>query len=331
MTMTLRYTLKDFSDITFNGFDIKLPEETLVMITELSQQVGSPTYIKTPTFQKQENILKSSTAANSDGFSNDFKKKKRSKATEILNDADWETIRTFQTTKIEQKVGIDAHIDTVRFWLNKMSEKTFSESSEKILEILNQLITDDTSQSDMIRIGNAIFEIASNNRLFSKLYADLYCRLIDSYEVMKNIFNENLVSFMELFNCIEYVDPDKDYDKFCKINIDNERRKALSLFFVNLTTNKIISEDKLQSLACDLLSKLLLFVKEDNKKNEVDEIAENISILYLYNKQLFEMCKNDFDGVSFVQTITNLAHCKVKSFPSLSNKAIFKFMDLIEM
>jgi len=50
--MGLRYTLKDFTEITFNGFNIKLPEETLITITELSQQVGSPTYIRTPTFQK---------------------------------------------------------------------------------------------------------------------------------------------------------------------------------------------------------------------------------------------------------------------------------------
>ena len=338
MTMALRYTLKDFVDITFNGFDIKLPEETLVIITELSQQVGSPTYIKTPTFQKRENIMKSSP----DGFSGgggsgngslngDFKKKKRSKATEILNDTDWETIRTFQTTKIEQKVGIDAHIDTVRFWLNKMTDKTFSEACEKILEILNQLIQEDTSNIDMMRIGNAIFVIASNNRLFSKLYADLYCHLIENYEVMKDVFNENLTAFMELFNCIEYVDPEKNYDKFCKINLDNERRKALSLFFVNLTTNKIISESKLQSMACLLLNKLLQFVKETDKKNEVDEITENISILYLYNKHMFELCDELFDGLKFAESIEKLAHCKAKTYPSLSSKSIFKFMDLIEM
>ena len=135
MTMAMRYTLQDFNDITFNGFDIKLPEETLLMITELSQQVGSPTYIKTPTFQKRENILKVAP-----DMSGDFKKKKRGKPTEILTDADWETIRTFQTTKIEQKVGLDAQIDLLRFWLNKMTDKTFAESCDNILEVLNQLL-----------------------------------------------------------------------------------------------------------------------------------------------------------------------------------------------
>lgn len=326
MTMAMRYTLQNFNDITFNGFDIKLPEETLLIITELSQQVGSPTYIKTPTFQKRENILKVAPDA-----LGDFKKKKRGKASEILNDDDWETIRTFQTTKIEQKVGIDAQIDLLRFWLNKMTDKTFAESCENIQEILNQLIQEETAGVDMMRIGNAIFEIASNNRLFSKLYAELYCKLISSFEVMKTVFNENLATFMALFNNIEYVDPDKDYDKFCKVNIDNERRKALSLFFVNLTTNKIISESQLQSMACSLLKMLVVFIKEDNKKNEVDEITENISILFSYNKQLFESCDELFDGDKFVVTIEKLANCKAKTYPSLSSKAIFKFMDLIEM
>jgi hypothetical protein len=326
MTMAMRYTLQDFNDITFNGFDIALPEETLLTITELSQQVGSPTYIKTPTFQKRENILKVAPDA-----LGDFKKKKRGKPNEILNDADWETIRTFQTTKIEQKVGIDAQIDLLRFWLNKMTDKTFAEACDNILEILNQLIQEETTGVDMTRIGNAIFEIASNNRLFSKLYAELYCKLISNFEVMKDIFKENLETFMGLFNNIEYVDPEKDYDKFCKVNLDNERRKALSLFFVNLTTNKIISETQLQCMTCGLLKMLVEFIKEDNKKNEVDEITENISILFSYNKQLFETCDEVFDGDKFVATIEKLANCKAKTYPSLSSKAIFKFMDLIEM
>jgi hypothetical protein len=81
--MAMRYTLKDFTEIAFNGFDINLPEETLVIITELSQQVGSPTYIKTPTFHKRENILKMSGNENISG--NDFKRKKKSRMCIVLH------------------------------------------------------------------------------------------------------------------------------------------------------------------------------------------------------------------------------------------------------
>jgi len=328
MTMAMRYTLKDFTDITFNGFDISLPEETLLIITELSQQVGSPTYVKTPTFQKRDNILKSS---GSDSGGNDFKRKKKNRPTEILNDDDWETIRTFQATKIEQKAGLDAHIDLMRSWLNKMSDKMYTEPCERIMEILNQLIDEGTSDEDMLRVGTVIFDIASNNRFYSKLYADLYSKLIENYDLMRNIFNTNLESFMQLFNCIEYVDSEKDYDKFCKINKDNERRKALSLFFVNLTSNGIISENKLKEMAVGLMQKLVSFISEENRKNEVDEITENIAILYSHNKKIYESCEEKFIDLSFCEMVEKLAHCKAKSYPSLSNKSIFKFMDLIEM
>jgi len=325
MTMPTKYNLKYFNDITFNGFDVILPPETLAIINELSKQVGSPTYIKTPTFQKHENVITSNLNLTSSN------KKNKNKAVEILNDNDWETLRTFQPTKIEQKVGINAHIDILRFWLNKISDKTFSESYDKILEILDLLIKEETSNTDMNRVGNTIFEIASNNRLFSKLYADLYCRLIDKYEIMKDVFDENILSFMDLFNCIEYSDPSEDYNQFCKNNKDNERRKALSLFFVNLTNNNIIDESKIISLTCDLLSKLILYIKEDNKTNQVNEITDNISILYSYKKEIFGSCDVLFDEAYFIPTIKKLAHSKAKTYPSLSTKSIFKFMDLLDM
>lgn len=321
---TMRYTLQDFTNIIFNGFEIKIPDETLGIITELALQVGSPTYIRTPIFVKKSNI----TNENPNNME-DLKNKKRNRNMEVVNDDDWETIRTFQTTVIEKKQGIEAQIDLVRAALNKMSDKNYIDSSTKIIDILDLLIKNDTPISEMTNIGNAIFELASNNRFFSKLYADLYCTLIDKYEIMKLIFEQNLSMFSNLFNNFEYVESEKDYNEFCRINSDNEHRKSLSAFFVNLVLNKIISIEKLMSVTCDLMKDVLILIKQDNKKNQVDEMIENIAILY--NKSIFSKCETQFDGNSFIEIIKMLAKCKVKTYPSLSSKAIFKFMDLIEM
>jgi len=74
-------------------------------------------------------------------------------------------------------------------------------------------------------------------------------------------------------------------------------------------------------------------MKENNKKNEVDEITENIAILY--NKSIFENCSTEvdqkIDGELFSEIVHRLSLCKVKTFPSLSNKSIFKYMDMIDM
>ena len=327
--LAMRYSLKDINDIIFNGFEISLPNETLSMISELALQVGSPTYIRTPTFYKKEHPNKNNGSGSYDDNSGGFKKNKRGNRSSLEGDEDWESMRTFQATKLEQKVGIDAQIDLLRSSLNKMSDKNYNDSYGKITEILNQLIKEETSPENMLKIGNAIFEIASNNRFYSKLYADLYTSLIHNYEIMRTIFETNLNSFMELFNCIEHADPDQDYDKFCKVNKNNERRKAFSLFFVNLKKNGIISESRLIELIYRLFEQLTSFILIENKKDEVDELTENIAILY--DKNMFEKCSNKIGDETFPQIINRLAHSKVKTYPSLSNKSIFKFMDLIEM
>jgi len=324
MTAILKYTLKDFTNITFDGFDFALPEETIALISELALEVGSPSYIKTPVFQKKENPLKVGALPLN-------KKKKGNKGMEVLNDDDWESLRTFQTTKIEQKVGLDAQIDVIRSHLNKISDKSYTDIKSKISEVLDQIFSETDANENMLRVSTIIFEIASTNRFFSKLYADLYSDLIDRYEIMKEIFKNCFDSFMDLFNNIEYVDADKDYDGFCKINKDNEKRKALSAFFVNLMNNDVISKSDLMELFCKLLRQLVLFIDEENKKNIVDELTENIALLY--NKALFEENSEDYmiHGSSVLETITKLANSKVKTHASLSNKSIFKFMDMIEM
>ena len=81
MAKVLKYTIQDFNAITFNGFNLSLPEDTIKIISELSLQVGSPSYVKTPVFQKKENPLKQSTQPSSD-------KRRKGKNVEI-NEEDW--------------------------------------------------------------------------------------------------------------------------------------------------------------------------------------------------------------------------------------------------
>jgi len=132
---------------------------------------------------------------------------------------------------------------------------------------------------------------------------------------------------MELFNVVEYVDPAVNYDAFCKINKDNECRKSLCTFILNLMKNNIISKDKVVDLLKKLIIQLQEFIIIENKKNEVDELTENIALLFKK-----EMVDNvEINGVSLISIIQKLAKSKSNPYPSLSNKSIFKYMDLCEM
>lgn len=324
----LKYTLADVQNIIFQGFDYKVPNETLETISVLAMQVGSPDYVKTPIFQKRENPLKTENPKDI----NIPKKRKNNKATEIINDEDWESIRNFQTTKIESKVGLDADIDLIRVYINKITEKNYIDMRNKIVEIIGKLEIQN-SNTELVKISVNIFDIASSNRYYSKIYADLYSDLSSEFNFIKLACEDNLKRFMDLFNNIEYVDPNENYDRFCEINKINEKRKSLASFYINLMINGIISKTEIMTITRNLLNNIYNFISIDDKKNEVDELTETISILY--KKDLYENDKGNhyenIDGYTINELIKKIAKSKVKDYKSLTNKSLFKFMDLIDM
>ena len=100
-----RYTLGDFTNLIFNGFNYELPDETIQMISHLALEVGSPDYVKTPVFQKRENPMKvdignfSNSNSNSNSNSSSsitlssnsaFKKRKGGNKNMEINDSDWD-------------------------------------------------------------------------------------------------------------------------------------------------------------------------------------------------------------------------------------------------
>ena len=252
-----------------------------------------------------------------------------------MNNSEWEVLNNYHITKIEKKEGIDAEIDVIRAILNKITDKNYEEMKTKILEILENINSQDNIENKEIvikQMGENIFRIASTNRFYSKLYANLYSELINVYQPMKDIFELSFNKFIDLFTQIEYVDSAVNYDKFCKMNQDNEKRKALSCFFINLMINKVIDKRQIIQIIETLLIQLNTFIYEENKTNEVNEISENIVLLF--NKEYFksdDYTNVEINGLSILDYVSFIANSKSKNFKSLSTKAVFKFMDIADM
>lgn len=328
-TFTFTYTLEQFEDIIFKGFDYEVPEEVMEKISSLAMEVGSPDYVRTPIFKKRENPMKVEPIS---VVKEQGKKKRGNKPMEIVNDDDWDSIRTFHTTKIETKAGIDADFDSIRAFINKMTDKNYIDMRNKIIEVIKKIVSEN-SDSDLSGIGSNIFEIASSNRYYSKIYAELYADLSSKFEFIKSKYEENFKNFTELFENIEYVDPNENYDKFCEINKVNEKRKSLATFYINLMYCGIISRVEIMQITRNLLAKIYEYISMENKKNEVEELTETIALLY--KKDLYKDNEaieyQAIEGHTISEIINKIANSKVKDYKSLTNKALFKFMDLIDM
>jgi hypothetical protein len=332
MTATiLKYNIQQITDLSFSGFKFELPEDTVSIINYLCSQVGSSP-LKSNIYQKQE----SSRPIDNNNYKLNNKKRRGNKTMEV-NSEDWESLRTFQTTKIEQKTGVDSDILEIRMLINKITDKTFLDIRQKLIDRINKICVEYESEEIFVKTANMIYDIASTNKYYSKIYADLFAELLNIFTWIRPIFDENYNNIMEQYKNIKYCDPDKDYDGFCDMNKVNEKRRAVTTFFMNLALNGCIKKEFMVNILKDLLVIVTSMVTENDHKNEVDELTENIAIIF--NKEMIEEVEDDSNNVedyyvsdkSILDTVNILATSKSKDYPGLSNKTIFKYMDLIDM
>lgn len=52
------------------------------------------------------------------------------------------------------------------------------------------MIENNITNDEMIKVSSTIFDIASTNRFYSKIYAELYSELIKKYEIMRETFEK---------------------------------------------------------------------------------------------------------------------------------------------
>lgn len=295
------YTYEFFEQFNEINSEDYISPEIIKQINELASQVGAPNYNRTPNFQKN------------------YKKKK------MLSKEDWEAIRNYVPTVLEKNVeGIDADIDKIRSYLNKMTNDNYQELYDQIKAVINIYIND---KDALNKIGNIIFEMSSTNSFWSKLYANLYKCLINDYNVMAEICNDNFHNFMELFEKIEYVSPEDNYDQFCQINKINEKRKALSKFFVHLMNNNVIDKEEVVNIIM-----LLVEVTDQNLDNSdsryiIEEISENLFILIVDGKEYIQT-HNEWDNI--VDKIEYFSLLSIKDCNGMSSKSSFKYMDIYE-
>jgi hypothetical protein len=196
------------------------------------------------------------------------------------------------------------------------------------IELIASAIGQDDLLVELHRVGDALFDIASGNSFYSHMYATLYKELMIKYDFMKTIFKEKINSNSDnsLFKDFEYCDPNKDYDAFCKNNKTNEKRRALALFYVNLMLQDIIPTQKIVTMIDELQTDLISCIKKEGQINIVDEMSELIYILVIKGASSLKGMPEEWTDI--VDRIKVISEMKVKTKPSISNKTIFKHMDM---
>lgn len=318
MTSALKYSLSQMNDISSMGFPFEMPEETYNLLNYLCVQVGS-TQI---TSRIRTNVTRAS--ASVDDFQDKHKRRSRPIRQSEQTADNWESIRSFQTTKLEQKTGFEAELDQIRLLLNKLTDKTFLDIKDKIMERIFNICVQTNEEVFLNKMGTVIYDICATNKFYSKIFADLFAELASDFVFIRNIFDDKYAHFPEQYNDIKYIDSNKDYDGFCEMNKINERRKSVTTFYLNLSLNGFIPKEPIVNILHNIMLTIMEMIHSPLHKNEADELSENVSILF--NAELFKYVENN----TIPEMIVRLSTLKTKDYPGLSSKTIFKYMDLVD-
>ena len=246
----------------------------------------------------------------------------------IDNEKYWESIRNFKATQVKNNSDDETkYIQNIRKILNIITE---SNSSDYFDEIYNNLLSVKENFGDKYEIiCEDVYKLLSTNYLYSKSYCNIFGFLIKKENIFKLLLDSEIINFEKLFDNLIYISPDENYEKFCEYNKSNEKRRAKITFYSNLYLINIINDDdiyRIENILFDITNKNLNI---ENKKNEIDEFSE---YNYILVTTIFNNLNNNnktYANILF-NKVSEYSNYKVKDFKSITNKCIFKHMDIID-
>ena len=328
MTHIQVYRICDFEKIMSDGFTNTLQTCIIDIIQKLSKNVGAPDYIKTPKFEA-----------------------KNQKKIDYSPESWIQATKPLKPTKSK----FDETIDVIKINLNKLTEKSFDTQTDCIIKSIMSIrsfTTFDDIDNTMAMISELIYEIASSNLFYSKIYAKLFNELVIKFPFMVLPMQNSITkSTHNLFENFEYVNADIDYDKFCEFNKSNEKRKSMVLFYIHLVKLRIIGITPIINMLTDIQTKMSELIQTKTSVRLVDEMSE-ISFILITNLYGYIKTNNHtiHDNVMIdapqctsieihkqsnriidacVAYITDVSNINNKVSLGLSNKAKFKHMDML--
>lgn len=324
-----QYNLLDIQNIIFAGIYYKLDDDIMKKIRSLEKELG---VVEEPRQVQRQVVVTADKKRTPQIPGQQLPRRNGDKKNKEMSNEDWNMLKNFKATQFETKEGHEKIIENIRTLVNKISTKNYQQQFEQIQKEIHDynvsIEGEDEEEEQKQELIRMLFNIITNNKFFSELYASLYIDLLPSFEQ----FNQQLKTYIQTLKGsieqINYVNSDDNYDKYCEYVKENESRKANTQFLINLCKKNALTVDQLLDILDYFIDKTLEYVDMDNKTNEVEEITENVFLIISSSQALIH--KQAAWTNCVLPKVIAMSQKKKNDHKSLSNRAIFKYMDIID-
>jgi hypothetical protein len=213
--------------------------------------------------------------------------------------------------------------------LNKFSPKTYNEIRDFLYQILG---SGEPDLQEMIRdFMLLVFKKAAIEETFCALYAKLLSEISGRYGVILTEMHALQKNYIAIFDDVH--DPTtRDYDVFVEAQKEKRYRRGYSQFIAELIALDILNIDLLKSTFNLILTNMVAFGKQDDKKTLLEEYSDCLlrmaKVLKKKNTSFFVNARK----LLYDESIVNLNEIIVNhaNYQSVSVKTKFMMMDVLE-
>ena len=302
----ITYTLDQFTDIALNLNKHILPDDVLSVYDKLLKDLN----INTRTVEYEQREKK-------------YKRQKNNKP-ELLSSG---KVVEFKQKEVVVKTDYEKIMINIRASLNKLSSKNYDTQTELLRSYLDEL-SSLNDESYFMECSNYLFDVASKNKFYSEMYANLYVELSKLYPIFEERKEQFIIDCIEDLDTITYIDETQDYEGFCKNNKQNDIRRSMNTFLIHLYKKKQCN------IQCILKMTTAIFDKIEVNKNtasQVHVIEELTEILYIFISELICEFKQHTSWDIILNNLTEYTNIKVSDYPGLTTRIKFKFMDMMDI
>lgn len=320
-----RYTLEDFANIANDGFKYSIESATHDIIHALAKEVGAPDYVRTPVF-----------SSNRDKPRHQNRNRRR---VQEISDEDWEGIRTFQSREKQEVSDNEKLIRSMRDMMNRVTRR------ENIVETIIDSLFEHTHKAIILNCTEELMSVFFNTLVSNPLNVSIYAKALSrvfseddmSFSTVAVVISEYLRKFIrewsDSFATIVEVNEEDDFDLFCDMNKQNDLRLSKSKFLAHLYKEYSSVDEGIEHVLSEIKVSVVRLVNHfkdlllsNNMTYQADQVGSSIIELFSIG-DLGEISMDSDDDETAMDIIDKVVYDGRKSYPSLSNKLLFRLME----
>jgi|TARA_B110000879_G_scaffold84710_1_gene117110 hypothetical protein len=302
----ITYTLDQFTDIGLNLNKHILPDDVLSVYDKLLKDLNINT--RTVEYEQREKR---------------YKRQKNNKP-ELLSSG---KVVEFKQKEVVVKTDYEKIMINIRASLNKLSSKNYDTQTELLRSYLDEL-SSLNDESYFMECSNYLFDVASKNKFYSEMYANLYVELSKLYPIFEERKEQFIIDCIEGLDTITYIDETQDYEGFCKNNKQNDIRRSMNTFLIHLYKKKQCNIQCILKMTTAIFDKIEVNKNTASQVHVIEELTEN---LYIFISELIREFKQHTSWDIILNNLTEYTNIKVSDYPGLTTRIKFKFMDMMDI